>query len=72
MLQEFYQVAFRKKLYHSIEQLQADVDQWLQSYNEERPHSGRYCFGKTPRQIFDDSKKSAEQKMLDQLIQPSA
>ena len=39
MLQEFYQVAFRKKLYQSIEQLQADVDQWLQSYNEERPHS---------------------------------
>jgi transposase InsO family protein len=72
MLQEFYQVAFRKQLYQSIEQLQADVDQWLQSYNEERPHSGRYCFGKTPRQTFDDSKKLAEQKMLDQLLQPSA
>jgi transposase InsO family protein len=72
MLQEFYQVAFRKKLYQSIEQLQTDVDLWLQSYNEERPHSGRYCFGKTPRQTFDDSKKLAEQKMLDQLLQPSA
>jgi transposase InsO family protein len=72
MLQEFYQVAFRKKLYQSIDQLQADVDQWLQSYNEERPHSGRYCFGKTPRQTFDDSKKLAEHKMLDQLLQPSA
>lgn len=72
ILQEFYQVAFRKKLYESIEQLQKDVDQWLQSYNEERPHSGRFCFGKTPRQTFDDSKKLAEQKMLDQLLQPSA
>ncbi len=72
MLQEFYQIAFRKKLYQSIEQLQADVDQWLLSYNEERPHSGRHCFGKTPRQTFDDSKMLAEQKMLDQLLQPSA
>lgn len=72
MLQEFYQVAFRQKLYVSIEQLQLDVDKWLQSYNEERPHSGRYCFGKTPKQTFDDSKKLVEQKMLDQLLQPSA
>jgi transposase InsO family protein len=72
MLQEFYQVAFRKKLYESIEQLQADVDEWLRNYNEERPHSGRFCFGKTPRQTFDDSKKLAERKMLDQLLQPSA
>ncbi|XZE53562.1 IS481 family transposase [Planctomycetaceae bacterium SH139] len=72
MLQEFYQIAFRKTLYESIEQLQADVDEWMRSYNEERPHSGRFCFGKTPRQTFDDSKKLAEQKMLDQLLQPSA
>jgi transposase InsO family protein len=72
MLQEFYQIAFRKKLYESIEQLQADVDEWMRSYNEERPHSGRYCFGKTPKQTFDDSKQLAEQKMLDQLLQPSA
>lgn len=72
MLQEFYQIAFRKKLYESIEQLQDDVDEWLKSYNEERPHSGRFCFGKTPRQTFNDSKKLAEQKMLDQLVQPGA
>ncbi len=72
ILQEFYQIAFRKKLYESIEQLQQDVDQWLQHYNEERPHSGRYCFGKTPMQTFQDSKQLADQKMLDQLLQPSA
>jgi transposase InsO family protein len=72
ILQEFYQIAFRKKLYESIEQLQQDVDQWLQHYNEERPHSGRYCFGKTPLQTFKDSKQLADQKMLDQLLQPSA
>jgi transposase InsO family protein len=72
MLQEFYQVAFRKKLYESIEQLQVDVDLWIKLYNQERPHSGRYCFGKTPKQTFDDSKQLAKQKMLDQLLQPSA
>jgi len=71
MLQEFYQIAFRKKLYESIEQLQHDVDRWLKSYNEERPHSGRFCFGKTPMQTFLDSKQLVEQKMLDQLVQSS-
>lgn len=68
MLQEFYQIAFRKKIYKSIEELQTDLDQWLKFYNEERPHSGRYCYGKTPMQTFNDSKKMAKQKMLDQLV----
>lgn len=71
MLQEFYQIAFRKKLYESIEQLQHDVDRWIKSYNDERPHSGRFCFGKTPMQTFLDSKQLVEQKMLDQLVQSS-
>ena len=53
MLQEFYQVAFRKKIYKSIEELQADLDQWMKYYNEKRPHSGRYCYGKTPMQRFN-------------------
>ncbi|MGH6840804.1 MAG: integrase core domain-containing protein, partial [Methylocella sp.] len=40
-------VAFRKKLYASITDLQEDLDPWIRSYNEERPHQGRWCFGKT-------------------------
>ena len=72
ILQEFYQVAFRKKIYKSIEELQADLDLWIQYYNEERPHSGRYCYGKTPMQTFEDSKDLAKQKMLDQLVQAEA
>ena len=72
ILQEFYQVAFRKKIYKSIDELQADLDQWLKHYNEERPHSGRYCYGKTPMQTFNDSKKLAKQKMLDQLVHAEA
>ena len=48
VLDEFYRIAFRKKLYASIEELQNDLDLWIKSYNEERPHQGRWCFGKTP------------------------
>ena len=49
---EFYAIAFRKKIYTSIEQLQADLDAWMNSYNTQRTHSGKYCFGKTPMQTF--------------------
>lgn len=64
MQEEFYSVAFRKKLYDSLERLQQDLDEWLHYYNEERPHSGRYCYGKTPMQTFIDSKSLALDKML--------
>ena len=63
MLNEFYQVAFRKKVYRTLEELQADVDTWIRQYNEERPHSGKYCFGKTPMQTFLDSLPMAREKM---------
>ncbi len=62
---EFYAVAFRKKVYTTIEQLQTDLDEWLRYYNEERPHSGRYCYGKTPKQTFREAKHLADEKMLD-------
>jgi hypothetical protein len=47
VLNEFYRVAFRKKLYTTLEEIQADLDVWLREYNETRPHQGRWCFGKT-------------------------
>ena len=65
MKEEFYSIAFRKKIYHCIEELQQDVDAWLLVYNNQRPHSGRYCYGKTPMQTFSESKYLAEAKMLD-------
>jgi len=67
MQEEFYAVAFRRKLYTSLEQLQRDLDDWLDYYNNERPHSGRYCYGKTPMQTFIETKSLAEEKMLDTL-----
>src|SRR5438270_402348 len=62
---EFYSVAFRKKLYSSLEQLQDDLDSWLEEYNQRRPHSGKYCFGKAPLQTFLDSRQLAPDKQLD-------
>ncbi len=64
MLNEFYRVAFRKKLYASLEELQADLDAWLREYNEARPHQGRWCYGKTPWQTFLDSVPLAKEKLL--------
>lgn len=66
--EEFYAVAFRKKMYDSIEMLQQDLDRWLTYYNEERSHSGRYCYGKTPLQTWIDSKELAKDKQIDQLF----
>ncbi len=66
ILEEFYQIAFRKKVYQSLEELQNDVDEWIEYYNWERPHSGRYCYGKTPIQTLLDSAHLAEEKQLDQ------
>jgi transposase InsO family protein len=67
MKDEFYSVAFRKRLYESLEQLQADADMWIREYNEVRPHSGKYCFGKTPMQTFLDSKHLSDEKQLDRI-----
>ena len=65
--EEFYAVAFRKKLYRTLEELQTDLDEWLRGYNASREHSGKYCYGKTPLRTFLDSKHLAHEKMLDEL-----
>ena len=67
MKNEFYDIAFRKKIYKSLEELQIDVDHWISHYNEHRPHSGKHCYGKTPMQTF----REAEHLALEMTI-PSA
>lgn len=69
---EFYQVAFRKKVYTTIEELQKDLDEWLIEYNENRTHTGKYCYGKTPMQTFKDSLHLAKEKMLGETLQTDA
>ena len=64
VLEEFYRVVFRKTIYRSVDDLQADLDAWIKRYNEQREHQGRWCFGKTPMQTFLDAKPLAQQKMI--------
>lgn len=72
VLDEFYRVAFRKKVYTSLEELQNDLDVWLKEYNEERTHSGKYCYGKTPMQTFIDSLPMTKEKMIGYDLQSAA
>ena len=64
VLHEFYQIAFRKRVYAGIEQLQTDLDAWIAEYNERRSHQGRWCYGKTPMQTFLDTTPLAKEKIL--------
>ncbi len=64
ILDEFYRVAFRKKIYRSIAELQTDLDAWMRGYNEVRTHQGRWCYGKTPMQTFLDTLPIAREKMI--------
>ncbi len=64
---EFYAIAFRKKIYSSLEELQKDLDEWLEWYNKERTHSGKYCYGKTPYQTLIDMRHLALERQLDEL-----
>jgi transposase InsO family protein len=64
VLNEFYRVALRKKVYRSIAELQADLDDWTSTYNEERPHQGRWCYGKTPIQTLRDATPIAKEKLI--------
>ena len=57
-------MAFRRKIYSSIEELQRDLEPWLKEYNELRPHQGRWCYGKTPLQTFIDTAPLAREKMV--------
>lgn len=69
VLNEFYQPAFRRKMYHALDELQQDLDAWIDQYNRQRVHSGKHCYGKTPMQTFTDSLEMTRQKLLDRQCQ---
>jgi len=52
VLNEFYRITFRKKIYSDLETLQKDVDEYIHRYNNERTHQGKRCKGKTPMETF--------------------
>jgi hypothetical protein len=65
ILNEFYQTAFRKKIYSSMDELQIDLDNWIEYYNKKRTHQGKMCYGRTPWQTFLDGKEIVKEKILD-------
>ena len=64
VLNEFYQVAFRKKIYADLESLQNDLDAWLHRYNTERTHQGKMCCGRTPTETLIDGKQIWKEKFI--------
>ena len=64
VLQEFYQITFRKKIYSTLEELQTDLDEWLFYYNNERTHQGKMCCGRTPLETLVDGKNLWQDKNL--------
>jgi transposase InsO family protein len=64
ILNEFYAVAFRKKIYATLEELQVDLDAWIASYNDERTHQGKMCCGRTPMATFEDGKRICREKSI--------
>ena len=64
ILQEFYQVTFRKNIYTDIDSLQQDLDKLLDYYNTERAHQGKMCLGRTPFDTLIDGKKIWQEKYL--------
>lgn len=63
ILNEFYQITFRKKIYVTLDELQKDLDDWLQYYNHQRTHQGKMCCGRTPMQTLLDGKKIWQEKV---------
>lgn len=64
---EFYAIAFRKKVYNTLEEIQTDLDEWIHNYNYNRTHTGKYCFGRTPMQTFEETLSLAKEKQLDNM-----
>lgn len=65
ILQEFYQVAFRRKIYQSIDELQHDLDDWMAYYNSVRTHQGKMCCGRTSMQTLIDAKEIWDDKITE-------
>jgi transposase InsO family protein len=71
VLEEFYKVAFRKKVYSSLEEIQNDLDTFMVRYNCERTNQGRHCSGRTPMETFlaglEEIQRYVPQANLDQV-----
>jgi Integrase core domain len=58
ILQECWRLAFHRRHFTSIRQLQAEADAWLITYNTRRRSHGDYMAGRTPHQILDNHNRN--------------
>ncbi|MHC5040144.1 MAG: IS481 family transposase [Planctomycetota bacterium] len=70
-LSEFYKVAFRKKVYRTLEELQKDLDDFMTEYNESRTHQGKRCQGRTPMKTFLDGLPLVREKQIEPPPEPA-
>lgn len=68
ILNEFYRVTFRKKVYSELESLQIDLDEYMNEYNYRRTHQGKRCQGRTPMETFLEGKKCFVEKNLSEKL----
>lgn len=64
ILQEFYQITFRKNIYTDLDSLQKELDNWIAYYNNERTHQGKMCCGRTPIDTLNDGKQIWKEKYI--------
>jgi transposase InsO family protein len=69
---EFYSIAFRKKIYLTVEELQQDLDEWMGRYNNRRTHQGKRCQGRTPMETFMENLPMAKEKRINKEEIPEA
>jgi hypothetical protein len=67
VLNEFYRVTFRKKLYTGLDTLQEDLDEYMENYNNERTHQGKRCKGRTPMETFMEGIELYNQKNIEKM-----
>ena len=65
LLQELYQIAFRKTFFKTIDDLQKKLDLWIDHYNHQRTHQGKMCCGRTPMETLVDGKQVWLDKKID-------
>ena len=62
---EFYKVAFREKIYTSIDEIQIDLDIFMDNCNNDRTNQGKHCKGRTPMQTFQDGRSLYQQYVFE-------
>ena len=65
VIEEFYEIAVRKKAYTDLETLQLDLDAWLETYNHQRKHQGNLCCGRTPMQTVREGRQLWQEMVSD-------